>query len=165
MIEAVKSYITNIIYCSFIIGVISVIPIQSKIVSGIIKFVSVMIVTIVIIEPITQCKFPKLTSFDQLYSSDIERIIEHAEDTASYEERKIINDLIVAYILDKASSLGVNINVTIDLSPEYPYTPEQIQISGPVSPYVRNILSEYIERNLGVAKEAQIWILQSGPKS
>ena len=72
--------------------------------------------------------------------------------------RTIIKGETEAYILDKAASLGVELEVDVLLEDMYPMAPKTVRLSGSVSPYVRNRLQNIIAEELGISKENQIWI-------
>lgn len=63
-----------------------------------------------------------------------------------------------AYILDKARSLNADISVEIRLSNDEVPVPKEVRIQGVISPQVQLVLSEVMERELGITKENQIWI-------
>ena len=68
----------------------------------------------------------------------------------------IISAEVEAYILDKAASLGVDLNVEVWLNDTG--LPESVALSGQIAPSDRQVLSQFIDHDLGVGEEAQTWI-------
>ena len=86
--------------------------------------------------------------------------IEAIEAGANYSQSAIedlVRENIKAHILDKAAYLEMSIDVQVDVGAQYPPIPEKITITGAVSPYAKKVLSKYIESELGVPEEKQIW--------
>ena len=63
-----------------------------------------------------------------------------------------------AYILDKAESLGTELSVQVEVSEDEIPVPKSVRISGKVSPYEKAVLTHFMEKNLGIPAEDQIWI-------
>ena len=70
----------------------------------------------------------------------------------------IIKSKTEAYIWDKAQELdlSVSIEVKVEADGSYPY-PSGVQITGTFTPQQRKALEAYIEENLAIGKERQIW--------
>ena len=70
----------------------------------------------------------------------------------------IIKSKTEAYIWDKAQELdlSVSIEVMVEADGSYPY-PSGVQITGAFTPQQRKTLEAYIEENLAIVKERQIW--------
>ena len=70
----------------------------------------------------------------------------------------IIKSKTEAYIWDKAQELGLSVSVDVSIEEDgaYPY-PAAVQISGQFTEMQRQNLARYIEENLAIGKERQIW--------
>ena len=79
-------------------------------------------------------------------------------ESASSAMADIIKQQTEAYILDKAVSLGVNIDVNVKMSDTNPPVPKEVILSGNVSPYMKNKMIQYITANIGISEENQRWI-------
>jgi hypothetical protein len=55
----------------------------------------------------------------------------------------------------EAEKLGCQLDVTVLWEGS---GPEEITIAGPVSPYVKSAMAQWITDNIGIPKEAQLWI-------
>lgn len=70
----------------------------------------------------------------------------------------IIKEKTRAYIWDKACALGLEaeITVTVETKDGCPY-PSAVRINGPCTAAQRQALTRYIEENLAIGKERQLW--------
>jgi hypothetical protein len=58
-----------------------------------------------------------------------------------------------------ASKLGAKVQVEITVQEQIPYLPQNVIISGAVSPLTKQRLSAAIEKDIGLPEESQIWKL------
>lgn len=70
----------------------------------------------------------------------------------------IIKEKTQTYIWDKAKELGLDVEVTVTVETKdgYPY-PCAVRINGPCTASQRQTLTRYIEENLAIGKERQLW--------
>lgn len=70
----------------------------------------------------------------------------------------IIKENSESYILDKASSIGLQLEAEVTVAGEdtYPY-PAAVTITGYADAEKRRLLTQYIEENLAIAEDAQTW--------
>ena len=70
----------------------------------------------------------------------------------------IIKEKTQTYIWDKAKELGLDVEVTVTVEAKdgCPY-PAAVHISGPCTASQRQALTGYIEENLAIGKERQLW--------
>lgn len=66
-----------------------------------------------------------------------------------------ISEALESYVLDKAA--GTDANLAVEVTVGETLLPEYIILRGEVAPDARQQLSEMIERELGIAKENQLW--------
>lgn len=73
------------------------------------------------------------------------------------EMADIIKSQTEAYILDKATELGVSLTAEVLLGEDEIPVPVGVILSGAASPYAKSQLTNAIEKDLGIPKEKQIW--------
>ncbi len=83
---------------------------------------------------------------------------EEGENSAREAMAEIISQQTRAYILDKAASLDMDLTVEVTLSDDEIPAPVGVTLRGSASPYGKDVLRDYIQDQLGIKKEAQIWI-------
>ena len=95
----------------------------------------------------------------------IERSILEAKQQSLYGEQQarenmeaIIKDSCEAYILDKAEELAAPVTVQVELSDEDIPVPCGAVITGHISGEAKAELSRILAEDLGISKEAQLWI-------
>ena len=71
----------------------------------------------------------------------------------------IISGRVQTYILDKASSLGMQISVELEMETRVatPY-PSGVTIRGAVTPAQKQQLQTYLEQTFAIAPERQVWL-------
>ena len=71
----------------------------------------------------------------------------------------IISGRVQTYILDKASSLGMQISVELEMETRAatPY-PSGVTIRGTVTPVQKQQLQTYLEQTFAIAPERQVWL-------
>ena len=81
------------------------------------------------------------------------------EEQTQQQMNQIIKERCESYILDKADSLGATISAEVELrQAEEGYgVPQRATIAGVVTPRQRQALSAYIEQDLGIPPDRQIW--------
>ena len=125
-------------------------------VASAVKLISGVFMTLIVIAPILNVRID--TVLDDLDQFKMDGIYA-AEDGEKYSKdamAQIIIDKTQAYILDKAKSLGAEIKVELELTDER--IPCAVTVTGKISPYAKQALSQYLESELGIPKEAQRWI-------
>lgn len=111
-----------------------------------------------ILSPIVTVKLDAESVLNIDFEDDIEKI---SSDADTYQKQALRQSIITqteAYIWNKAQALSLEIEMEITLSESYPYTPCKICIWGNTSPYARNQLSNYLNDEIGIPKEAQTWM-------
>lgn len=124
-------------------------------IKSLIRMITGIFLTITAIYPLMDFSIPDLDSFDENYFLQGQSAAIVGEDYAQNSRREIIKSSLEAYILDKASMLGCDIAVQIELDEEG--CPDGVTFSGAVTPDIRKKLESIITEDLGIAKEDQQW--------
>lgn len=111
----------------------------------------------VLVAPLRNIDFSFYADYFSGIMEEAQTAADIGENLAVQELAKRIKEETEAYILDKAVSLGADVSVEVFLTGSTPPTPSQITVKGAVSPYVKKVLSMYIEEQLGIPEEAQTW--------
>ena len=91
-------------------------------------------------------------------SLDAQGIASDAHQKAKEELRQRIMEKTQSYILAKADTLGAQVEVSVEVSNDEMTVPSKVRIIGAVSPYAKQAISQMLTEDLGIDKEAQIWI-------
>lgn len=123
-----------------------------------VKLLSGIFMTLIVIAPMLDINIDAVVDdFGQL-KMDGMYAAQAGDDSSMNAIKEIIIDKTQAYILDKAKTLGAEITVNLELTDEMLPIPCGVTITGNVSPYAKKILSEYMQTEFGICKEAQFWI-------
>ncbi len=90
--------------------------------------------------------------------TDGEEVTQWGKTSAREATAQIIIENTEAYILDKASSIGLSIEVEVVLSEEDVQKPIGVKIFGDASPYARRQLQHWIYDSLGIPEGNQTWM-------
>lgn len=126
--------------------------------SAVVKMVVGVIMTVTVLKPLIQIEITDLSNYLSTMQFSASDAVQSGKEWANSETAAIIKDQTEAYILDKASSLGLHVGVEVGVSEQPPSAPFSAVITGKVSPYAKTQLSDILEKDIGVLKENQRWI-------
>ena len=108
---------------------------------------------VTILAPVVKLDFPKIQTDGFL--RDAMAACREGEEQASSAKTQCIRSAIEAYTLTKAEAMGLFLTVEVELDDSG--LPRSVALTGNWSPGERQRLSELIESELGLGKEAQTW--------
>ena len=121
-----------------------------------VKMICGLFLMIVIISPLRELNGIQIEG--AIYKEDGAGYAAEGSMQANVALREIIIQRCETYIVEKATSMGADINVEVSVSDDTYPTPCAITICGAVAPYTKTKLQEVIMDDLGIAKEQQTWI-------
>ena len=92
----------------------------------------------------------------QQYRQEAAVLCQEAETAWKQEMASLISQELEAYIENKAAALGVQVGATVFLGGDM--IPETVTLTGQVSPYIRQRLSQDISSSLGISEQQQQWV-------
>ena len=153
----IASYLLSVITAALLVTLLNAFWEKNKTSGGIGKLISGLALVLIVIRPLLSIRMEPLLSVADSAAYDTNEIIAAAQDAAAQSQHAVIKSRSEAYILDKAASLGSSVCVSVHLEDAPPYAPCGVTITGSVSPYIRQTLSQWIADNFAIAKENQIW--------
>jgi hypothetical protein len=123
-----------------------------------IKWISGLVVTVTVLNPLVKGDLIQWDIAISEFRENKEIAIEEGLRIGEEALADRICESTCAYILNEASDMGANVEVEIELQESYPYQPEQVRIFGGVSPYIKQQLSIFLQRELGITEDQQIWV-------
>lgn len=121
------------------------------------KWLCGLILIVVVIFPLRQFDLQEFWQITDEIGMDARAITTQAREDTLQSIRQGIIERTRAYILDEAEALGVQIRVIALSLDEEKLTPDRVELQGNMSAYVRGVLSDQLEKDLGIGKEDQIW--------
>ena len=153
----IRQYLMSLITAAIIVGIITSITKSNKTGASIIRLISGIFLSLVMLSPILRIEIQDFTDFYNDISLDASDAVHKGKNMYQNEMRSVIKEELEAYILDKASALQLDVDVEVILSDELPPEPTSIRISGNASPYNKQMFQVFLSDEIGVPKENQIW--------
>ncbi len=155
--ERMKNYVLSII-ASAIVCAVAIGLLGGKTASGkIVKLLCGILMAVTVISPLAKISFSNITNFFDTLSADAEYYVSEGKMAGQESINRIIKSQTEAYILDKATRMGLEVTVEVELDAGNHSIPGKVKIIGNVPPYAKTVLCTYIADNLGIAKENQQW--------
>ncbi len=155
--QSLRSYILSIVASSIICACVQVLIGKKGTSAKLIRMVCGIYMAIVFVSPLHKIDFSIYTDYFSGIMHQAEDAVSEGQNIAQQKRKEIIIRQTQSYILDKASSFGVDVEVDVTVSDDATQAPNAITIKGAVSPYVKKMLTNYIEEQIGIPKEAQTW--------
>lgn len=150
----IYKFIFQVICCAFICAILNRLLAETRF-QPIIKLVGALVLTLMIIQPILNYDFGQQLSLDLPLVEDAAYYRNIGEEEAQRILQQRIKEELETYILAEAKERHADITVDVIIGEEN--LPEKIYLYGKVSPETRNDLGSFLESNLSVPKENQIW--------
>jgi len=155
--EGLKAYLISVTAASIICGIVNALAGKRGAVSSVLKLLTGLFLALTVIRPVIRLSLSEIELYLDSISTKADAAVADGEIVASRELASIIKAETEAYILDKAASLGVDLQVDVILSDNAPPLPVEVLLIGAASPYAKAQLSAMIADELGIPKEAQRW--------
>lgn len=156
--DRIRSYLLSVIVAALICGILSAIPTKNAALRSIQKILCGIFMSVSLISPLTGLRLPDLEQYLYVYQADAADAVLLGQAMTMESTAQFIKEQTATYILDKAKTLGVSLDVSVTLSEEVPQAPCAVTLTGMVSPYAKQRLTEMIEQELQIKKEDQHWI-------
>lgn len=155
--DEIKAYLISVTAASLVCGVINTLVGKKGSIAAVIKLLSGLFLALTVVRPVVNFSIHDLRDYIATINTDAQAVVSQGEIIASEELAASIKAQVEAYILDKAASLGVDLEVEVILSDSAPPLPAKAILTGAVSPYAKTHLIAFLEKELGIPKEAQQW--------
>jgi len=152
--EGLKAYLISVTAASIICGIVNALAGKRGAVSSVLKLLTGLFLALTVIRPVIRLSLSEIELYLDSISTKADAAVADGEIVASRELASIIKAETEAYILDKAASLGSDVQVELRLED---CRPAGIVVYGSVSPGQRQRLQKIFEAELGIAKEKQQW--------
>lgn len=154
----VKQYLLTVTTASLICAVVKTLSGSKGAVKSVLQLLSGVFLALTVVSPWLNLSDLDLSTYIGALQNESIVAVSLGESMAEKSTGEIIKDKTTAYILDKANSMDLDVEVEVTLDGSDPPQPCAVSIKGSASPYSKEILKEYIESNLGISKENQSWI-------
>lgn len=155
--DSIRQYLLTITAAAVVCSMANVLAGKKGTSAAVIKLLSGLFMTLCVISPLVKLEKIDFGIFTDGLAAEAAQTASYGEIMAKDAAGEIIKARTQAYILDKAASMNLDVAVEVMLDSENPPKPCAVTIEGDVSPYSKEILSQYIADNLSIAKEDQQW--------
>ena len=155
--DGITQYLLTITAAAIICALISTFLKTKGSIFSVIKLLTGLFMALCAVSPFLNIKDLDFYGFMDSIHFDAQEAVCIGENMVMESTGKIIKDQVAAYILDKAATMELDIEVEVTLDSSNPPQPCAVTLKGAVSPYAKEILSQYINNTLGIAKEDQFW--------
>ena len=153
----IRQYLLTIITAAIICAVVNTIMENKGTITAITKMLTGLFLTVAVVSPLVSVQLSDFSGYVRGLDAAANEAVSRGEEMAQNATAAIIIEKTEAYILDKAASLELNIEVEVRLSSTNPLTPETVYLKGSISPYAKECLRQYISNDLGIPGENLIW--------
>lgn len=155
--DGIRKYLLMVTAAAVVCALVKTLAGKKGGISAVIKMLCGLFLTFCVISPLVNLESIDFSMFTDTFSEDAARAAASGESMAANALSDIIKTRTQAYILDKAASMDLDVEVEVVLDSSDPPKPCGVTIKGDVSPYAKEVLGQYIENNLAIAKEDQKW--------
>lgn len=151
-------YLLGIFACALICGIAMELVGKKSGNGPLIRFLCGVFMLLCVVCPLLDIRVGPLTDLTGQIRQEANVIVQDGKNLAKDHYRAGITQRTQAYILDKAVSLGADIEAEVILSEDDYAAPKSVTVRGRISPYAKGLLSAWLESELGIEAEEQIWI-------
>lgn len=153
--DDIRAYLLTVIAAAVISAIALRLVHNSSMHYTVIRLLIGVFLAITVIGPITGLQLSNLTLYMDSVRDEAQKHMESGIDTASKQTAARISQGLESYILDKATSLDLDLEVCVNLADDL--TVSTVSITGDASPYLRRKLNDIVCRDLGIGEESLIW--------
>ncbi len=158
LMQDIKQYLLSVTAAAIICGITVTLAGKKSTSGAVTKLIAGLILAVTVVSPLVKIKLQDLSGYISSFSADAAAAVEDGAYMATQANEAIIKSQTEAYILDKATSMDMDIAVEVELCDAAPAIPSGVTIRGAASPYEKKLLQQYIAKELGIPEENQSWI-------
>ncbi len=155
--ETIREYIISVVSAGAVCSVVDRLMGKKSANSALIHMLCGIFMALTLVSPILEIRLDAYTDYFGEIISQSQSVAAIGQTDAYNELNTIIKANTEAYILDKADSLGLALDVEVTLNEDNPPVPSKVYLEGNIAPYNKKLLCDYITQNLGIPKEDQVW--------
>ena len=155
--DGIREYLIGVVAAALLCGIITSLTGTKGTVGIAVKLVSGLLMLLAVVRPWVSISFEGIFNWAEDITVDGTGFAASGEMMADEVYRTSIKQQTEAYILDEAKALGCDLAVEVILSDDGMPVPAQVRLTGEVSPYARQTLTNMMTERLGIKREDLIW--------
>lgn len=154
MVAALREWITSVVMVTLLLSVTQTLLPEGG-VRKLASFTGGLILLVALTRPLLGTELERLELDLEPYRQAVQERQTELRESGEKELSELIAQRTAAYIWDKAEELGLRVSVRVTVEPDTDGVPvpAAVEVTGPPS----EALAEYLERELGIARERQVW--------
>lgn len=156
--EALGKYILSVTAAAILFGILQSLIGKKHGSAVLVKLIGGLFLAFTAIAPITEVRIDHLLDSSWSYTAQGNAIATNGLAISQDQLRSIIKEKSEAYILDKALFYNAQLEVDVTLSQDAMPIPTSVRLQGSISPYTRNAIQQWLQDEMGIPKENQVWI-------
>ena len=153
--DGVKNYLIAVCSAAILSAILKQQIGKSKMSSATVNLLSGLFVAICIISPWKDFSLQDLEIYNPLHTQSGQSYVETGKRITQNQIDAIITEKVESYILEKTNQLHLQVEVRVELAEDG--VPFKSIVSGKLSPEEKKTLSAFLEKEIGIQKEMQIW--------
>jgi len=156
-VEGLGQYVLSLTAASLLCGLLLTLVPKDAGWSGLLRLLCGVFLCVTLLGPAVTLRFSGLTDALEVFRYEGTGAADAGAAEAKEAMSAIIKDRTEAYILDKAASMGLSLQVEVILSQEEIPRPVAVKLRGTVPPYAKTRLRQWIKDTLDIGEEDQLW--------
>lgn len=156
--EALGRYILSVTAAAIAFAVLQTLVGKKGTASALVRLIGGLFLTFTVIAPIAALDLDAIFASNLDFMEQGSAIAAQGQEIAQSELRTIIKQRCEAYILDKAETYRAQLEVEVTLSQDDIPTPTAVRLRGSASPYAKFNLQQWLQDEMGIPREHQVWI-------
>ena len=155
--DRIREYLIGVIVAALLCGIVSVLTDPKGSVGHALKLICGLLMLLAVVRPWLNISLNSLYQWPDSIIADGNDWMVSGHTMAEDAYRASIKQQTQAYILDEARTLGCDLTAEVRLSDEDIPVPTQVILSGSVSPYAKEALTNLLTQQLGIEREDLLW--------
>ncbi|MBR6596043.1 MAG: hypothetical protein IKK72_05690 [Oscillospiraceae bacterium] len=155
--DGIREYLISVTAAALLCGILKSLMGEKGSSAALVRLICGIFLALTVIRPLKELNLQDLSLLPTGLLEEARATSGEGEEYTRLAKEDLIKQQCEAYILDKAQTLEASIQVEILISQEGDPIPAGSIITGNLSPYARNQLSETLTEELGIPQEDQKW--------
>ena len=156
--EDIHQYLISVTAAAIVCAVAKSVSEEKTVAGSMVRLIAGIVMTVTVLSPVVSLSLEELPEFSAALNTGADTAVAEGKKMAEMEINAIITEQVRAYILDKATDLGADVDVEVLMPADGSNQPEGVVLYGNVSPYAKSQLQRFIAEEFLIPKEDQQWI-------
>lgn len=156
--DALGKYILSVAAAAILLGILQSLLGKKSGTAVLLQLIGGLFLAFTVISPVARVDLDLLFEMPFAVTADGNAIAAQGQALSRDQLESIIKEQCESYILDKALCFQADLEVEVTLSRDEMPVPSAVRLLGSVSPYAKQALQQWLQDEMGIPKENQLWI-------